>query len=103
MQNEAQRTDANSEGNVDGPPTSRRRFLKQLGVTVAAAFGAVSAMAATARAASGNCCRNCDECGNIFCAQNECHCLCDCGGSSYCWTGPGSCRAEGAGGVSCPC
>jgi hypothetical protein len=82
-------------------PRSRRRFLKQLGVTLVTAVGA-GVLAKNAFAAEGTCCRDC-SCGS--CA-NGCYCRCDCGGAgSYCYTVLAGCIDFGAGSCSklCPC
>jgi hypothetical protein len=71
-------------------PTSRGRFLKRLGVTVAAAVGA-GALAKNAFA-SELCCANssCGSCsGGFFCS-------CSCSGCVAICLAPGQCTA-------CPC
>lgn len=83
--------------------TGRKRFLRQLGVTLIAAVGA-GALAEAAFANPGQCCPDCSRCGT--CAGGTgCYCYCDCTGisSSYCWNldNPG-CRTNSTC-VSCPC
>lgn len=84
--------------------TGRRRFLKQVVVTLATAVGA-GAFAKAAFAIPGQCCRNCDTCG--FCGGNNCWCYCDCSGTgspSYCFTGVGSaCMSPTSSCILCPC
>lgn len=81
--------------------TSRRRFLKQLGVTLAVALGA-GALAESAFAA-GQCCRNCNACGG--CGGTSCYCYCDCSGigESYCFVADAGCVAQGSGCIRCGC
>jgi hypothetical protein len=82
-----------------GNPPTRRRFLRQLGVTVLAAVGA-GALAQSAFAVN-NCCPS-DQCGT--CQANGIpgkFCFCNCSGvgtTSYCTNDcvTGSC-------ISCPC
>jgi hypothetical protein len=80
--------------------TSRTRFLKQLGVTLAAAVGA-GVFAGRARATPGQCCYNCG-CGG--CGGSNCYCHCDCTGigDSYCLTSNAGCLASGHC-ISCGC
>lgn len=77
---------------------SRKRFLKQLGVALAAAIG-FGALASSAYAA-GNCCYD-PSCGD--CTGGK-YCFCDCsaaGEPSYCFTQPPGCVTTGC--VQCPC
>jgi hypothetical protein len=82
--------------------TGRMRFLKQLGVTLAAAVGA-GAFASAARATAGLCCRDCSRCPS--CGTGQCYCYCDCTGigESYCLTTPSGCFALGHSCVTCGC
>jgi hypothetical protein len=75
--------------------SSRVKFLRRLGVTLAAGVGAAT-FASVAHAA-GRCCHDC-SCGTC---QGGCRCFCNCGGigDSYCWTSV--CLASGC--VGCPC
>jgi len=87
-------------GTSEGRST-RGRFLKRVGMTLAAAVGVAAAYAAPAYAA-GNCCKDCGRCGT--CASGKCFCWCDCsavGGQSYCWTAQSGCLSSGC--VPCPC
>jgi len=79
---------------------SRRRFLRQLGVTLAAAIG-VGALASSASALLSQCCKDCNQCGQ--CDTGKCFCFCDCTGvsDSYCWTAAQGCLSGGC--VQCPC
>lgn len=82
-------------------PTTRRRFIRQLGMTLAAAVGA-GVLAKSAFAVEGDCCRDCG-CGS--CAGG-CYCRCDCGaGGTYCYTVIAGCIQSGdsACGHLCPC
>lgn len=82
----------------DGKVT-RPRFLKQLGVTLAAAVGLAS-FASRAFGGTGNCCENCFQCS--ACSVSTCVCYCDCsqvGGKNYCFTGS-PCQS---GCQPCPC
>lgn len=67
--------------------TTRARFLKQLGVTLAVGVGA-GALASGARAdhTAGHCCPNCDKCPGGNCPAGTCpmRCNCDGIGESYC-------------------
>lgn len=91
-----------SEGRI-----SRTRFLRQLGITLAAAVGAVT-FARSAYAVDGNCCRNCSQCGT--CLKNNqpgCYCYCDCSGSgtgteNYCYQTEAGCRLS-QDCIPCPC
>jgi hypothetical protein len=78
--------------------TSRSRFLRQLGVTLAAAVGA-GALAARANAFPGDCCINCG-CGSC---DGGCYCFCDCSGigQSYCLQHSSGCVSQGC--TICPC
>lgn len=81
--------------------SNRGRFLRQAGLTLAAAIG-IGALAGPAFAATGQCCENCSRCGG--CGTETCYCYCDCsgtGGTSYCWTASSGCLKSGC--VSCPC
>lgn len=97
------RTENTEEANVTEagePKTSRIRFLKQLGMTLAVGVGAAAAFARPAFAA-GNCCRDC-SCGS--CGGGNCYCFCDCSAvqtQSYCYTQPAGCLSTGC--VQCPC
>lgn len=81
--------------------TSRGRFLKRLGLTLAAAVGVAGALASSALATPGQCCKDCGQCGS--CGSGKCYCFCDCSGigQSYCWTASQGCLSSGC--VSCPC
>jgi hypothetical protein len=83
------------------PTTSRGKFLKRLGVTLAAAIGVAGALASSALATPGQCCKDCGQCGS--CGSGKCYCFCDCSGisQSYCWTASQGCLSSGC--VSCPC
>lgn len=82
--------------------TSRHRFLRQLGMTAAAAIGA-GAFARSIFAASGNCCPN-SSCGTCQAnGKSGMFCYCDCsrvGSQSYCTS---DCITSGGGCQSCPC
>lgn len=81
--------------------TTRTRFLKQLGATLAAAVGA-GIFVSAASAVVGQCCKDCAHCGG--CGGNNCYCQCDCTGippGSYCMTNPTGCLASGC--IRCPC
>jgi hypothetical protein len=79
------------------PRSTRRRFMKQMGVTLAAAAG-FGAFASRAFATFGQCCENCLQCAG--CSSSHCFCLCDCGADgSYCATA----LACQAGCQMCPC
>lgn len=82
--------------------SSRRSFLRRLGVTFAAAVGA-GTLAKAAFATLNQCCYNCSSCGQCDTFHPEkCYCLCDCGSSgSYCWTVSTGCLTGGC--VGCPC
>ncbi|MGE5105758.1 MAG: hypothetical protein ACM3NZ_13490 [Betaproteobacteria bacterium] len=81
--------------------TTRPRFLRQLGVTLATAVGA-GILARTAFAAEGQCCRDCDNCGH--CGGDSCWCTCQCSSGNYCFTGVGAaCIAPNGGCITCPC
>ena len=84
-----------------GSTTSRGRFLKRLGLTLAAAVGVAGALASSAFATTGQCCKDCGRCNS--CGSGKCYCFCDCSGigSSYCWTASQGCLSSGC--VSCPC
>lgn len=84
--------------------SSRSRFLKQVGVTLAAAVG-FGALAARASASPFMCCPNagCGSCesGNM----SGSYCFCDCTGTgtnSYCWQIQQGC-VTGTGCIACPC
>lgn len=83
--------------------TSRTRFLKHLGLTLAAGIGFAGALARPAYAA-GNCCKDCG-CGSAGCGSGECFCFCDCSQvqeQSYCYTVvPAGCISTGC--EQCPC
>jgi hypothetical protein len=82
-------------------PTSRRRFLRSVGVTLLAAVGA-GALAKSAFAIEGQCCRDC-SCGTCM---DGCYCTCDCGSAgTYCYTGSGGCILSSSTpcGHLCPC
>lgn len=85
--------------------TSRGRFLRQVGVTLAAAVGA-GKLASAAFALGGNCCsssgdpHNCGSCGT-----GRQYCFCDCtaaGTPSYCYQAASGCLAVGHC-TPCPC
>jgi hypothetical protein len=82
--------------------TSRVRFLRQVGVTLAAAVGA-GALASAAKA-SGNCCATSGDphgCGSCGTGKQFCWCNCSAAGTnSYCW--PGGCVTIGNC-IACPC
>lgn len=84
--------------------TSRKRFLRQVGMTLLAAIGA-GALAEAAFANPGQCCYDCGGCGGCSTpdAPNGCYCRCDCTGisQSYCWNYYTGCLSGGC--VSCPC
>jgi hypothetical protein len=83
--------------------TSRSRFLRQLGVTLAAAVGA-GALAARAKAFPGDCCYDCG-CGGCTPPQggSGCYCWCDCSGigQSYCLQHSSGCVSQGC--TICAC
>jgi hypothetical protein len=81
------------------PRSSRKRFLRQIGVTMLAAVGA-GALARSAFA-TNNCCAN-SSCGVCQTSQgNGLYCFCSCpGGGSYCSS---ICIIGGSGCVMCPC
>lgn len=85
--------------------TTRGRFLKRLGVTLAAGIGVAGILASTASASAGHCCRNCSQCGSCGDKMNGCYCLCDCTGigSSYCIQTSSWCQAPGDPCPMCPC
>ncbi len=96
----------NEEVVTDAPRSSRGKFLKRLGLTLAAGIGVAGVLASSAFATPGRCCvvsgdTNCTQTGCGSCSGG-CICKCDCTGigESYCWTGhclsPGQC-------VNCPC
>ncbi len=81
--------------------STRPRFRKQLGVTLAAGIGALT-FAAKAFATSGNCCASdtCGGCGDPRDGNKWCYCDCP-GGTDYCWFNPATACIHGC--VSCPC
>lgn len=88
----------------NGNRINRGRFLRQVGVTLAAAMGA-GALASHAFAAPGQCCEEpgcgeCDRCGGTE-TNPACICYCDCTGisESYCW--PDHCVDNTC--IPCPC
>jgi hypothetical protein len=88
---------SDSELEEIAPKSSRKRFLRQLGMTLAAAIGAGTF--AKSAFAFNNCCKNCASCGTC---SGGCWCFCDCSGAgtqSYCSTV--SCLSAGC--VTCPC
>jgi hypothetical protein len=78
--------------------SSRSRFLRQLGVTMAAAVGA-GALAARASAFPGDCCYDC-SCGTC---NGGCWCRCDCGTFTYCMTHSDGCRTTQHACTICAC
>jgi hypothetical protein len=86
----------------DEQRTSRGRFLKRMGVFVAAAVGAGTL--AKSAFANGVCCWNssCPTCGVDGSPGHQCLCPCG-GGNDYCWSL--SCFKDSTGGClsSCPC
>ncbi len=78
---------------ADEQRTSRRSFLRRLGITLAAGVG-VAAFPGTARGGSDGlfeCCASEAHCPELNCqAQGLVKWWCDCGGSSYC-----VCRTSG--------
>jgi hypothetical protein len=83
--------------------TSRGRFLKRLGATLAAAVG-MGVFASTARATAGQCCKDCNRCGqDSNCNGSRCYCFCDCDsiGPSYCLTSSAGCLSGGC--IACGC
>ncbi len=107
MGDNANETESESDNqNESTSRTNRVRFLKQLGVTLAAALGA-GAFASAARANAGQCCRNCPQCGPCVKSgwTSPCYCFCDCTGigSSYCLFSGTGCRGFGEGCIACGC
>jgi hypothetical protein len=90
------------DGEQNEKKSSRSRFLRQLGVTLAAAVGA-GALAARANAYPGECCRDCNQCNT--CGDGGCYCWCDCTGisQSYCMTFSDGCRGSHQACTICPC
>lgn len=81
--------------------SSRSRFFKQVGITLAAATG-FGALAGKASAAPFRCCPD-SSCGS--CGSGGTYCFCDCSGTgtpSYCWRINEAC-ITGTGCIGCPC
>jgi hypothetical protein len=87
-------------------PTNRRRFLKQVALTLAAAVG-MGALARPASALPGQCCRDCDGCGSCVKDQTPgCYCKCDCSGTGtedYCIYTEQGCRTQWESCILCGC
>lgn len=66
----------------DAKPLSRKKFMRRVGVTVAAALG-IGALLPASAFATNNCCRNATLCTGP-CDPNTTWYYCDCGTSSYC-------------------
>jgi hypothetical protein len=80
--------------------TSRRRFLRRLGVTLGVAVGA--AAFAQPAFALGNCCRDCADCGECQGPNGVgCWCACMCPTNSYCWVSGQCLQTQTC--VQCPC
>lgn len=83
--------------------TSRGRFLRQLGITVAAGTGAL-AFTQRSRAVVNNCCPDVNgRCNNSNCPSGQVHFFCDCspgGLQSYCTS---DCVLPGSGCHNGPC
>jgi hypothetical protein len=81
--------------------STRSRFIRQVGMTLAAAVG-FGALAARASASPFRCCPD-SSCGSC---SGGTYCLCDCSGTgtqSYCWQIQQGCIPSGGGCIACPC
>lgn len=87
---------------VTAQRSSRRSFLRAVGVTALAVVGA--GVFTRSAFASGNCCYDACKCGAGSCPSGECQCYCDCTGTgtgSYCTTDSGHCISSSC--IQCPC
>jgi hypothetical protein len=81
-------------------PTSRKHFLRRLGITLAVAVGA-GTFVQSAFAVS-NCCTACADCTACWNGYWGCLCSCQCpDGNSYCWVSGPCLDTQTC--VQCPC